>query len=277
MEFYCEPLPVLAQEGISTMGDWANCVENGCVYALFFFNTSYQGQRVKFQGYSYGGWMCWGLLLLCFTVALISAALVYSRAEFSVCSGSYMAGKWELERTCFYNFMASPMLLYQHSAYCLVACMTTEALPRDLLERLATELWWSQVAPILVMLISIASSIRSDKVCLDYQDESFKRMIFSRSWCSLLTECNMNFANRVHAAASSAKDGDFTALRKLVVEHDDMTMVLKTLSSRGAINDDKTIMTIARLRTMKAPRTWNTRRCRRQSQVAECRIEDMRI
>jgi len=221
----------------ATVGSFVNCVNNDVFNACWSLDVNFQGRCLPADGTNYIGFLNVGCILICLFVAVCPMGAVLLKGEVDICRGSYMACKWEFERSRFYHCAAYLLLAYTATTFALAFYVTSASLSSELLGGLAEAFLCYQLAPVVLLISSAVALTRAQDPRFDYRSEQFGAFRFRRSWKEILRESNSAFGARLEKAVLLAMAGQRTELAGMLQDAAQIEDVVRACSTGRSLED----------------------------------------
>lgn len=125
-------------KGVQTLGEFVFCVQNEMNVASWSFDLNYQGKCVSLRGgYNLLGIVNYACLFACCGLVVSSICVILWNHGSDICSGKYLATKWNFERTRLFQCLAVLLLLILVITFIVTAIVSGTTLKTE--EFLGTE------------------------------------------------------------------------------------------------------------------------------------------
>jgi len=244
--WYYDAAALAAAGDFGVVGKWLNCVRDDMYRSCFSLDLNFQGECASWERESdqknYSGFVNLGCLVICLLVSFCPAVYVLWKREFDVCSGGYLACKWEFEGSRFYRVFAFFLVGYTVFTIFIATYLVGTSLSWQWLGDLLMAFLMYQTAPLVLLLFSakVLATPSGRMPLFNYSQEGFRRLRFRRTWRDICFEDSTALARRLERAVLMGELGSREELEELVLDPDMAVEVLRmaALEAEGGGEDD---------------------------------------
>ncbi|CAK9027135.1 unnamed protein product [Durusdinium trenchii] len=239
--------------GAKTLGEYVFCVQNEVNFASWTLNVDYHGHCLDLEGgYNLLGIANYFCLFICCSLVASSVLVVLTTRGTDICTGKYLATKWDFEKTRLFRSLSILLLCGVLGCFLVTAYVSRSTLKSGTFQQLLQAwLFYGSVAFVLT-LVSAYALLPGWSPRFNYQSNDFQRLRFKRTWRHVFWSSSESFARDLEEAILLAGCGSWKRLRNFledpteaqwvldvckILDDDDDTDTLSQYSSTECLED----------------------------------------